>query len=182
MKIEEAFTFDDVLLKPAASVVLPKSADTSTFLTPKIKLSIPLISSAMDTVTGSALAIAMAQNGGIGCIHKNSSIEVQAAEVRRVKEYESRVVANPVTIHPEATLQDALSLMKENNVSGIPVVEKISKKLLGILTNRDVRFAKNPKQLISELMTKDNLVTVKKGVSNEEAKKLLHRYRIEKLS
>jgi IMP dehydrogenase len=160
---------------------VPSEVDTSSYITGQIKLSIPLISSAMDTVTESSLAIAMAQNGGIGCIHKNLSIEEQASKVRKVKKYESGVVFDPITINPEAKLQDALRLMKDNNISGIPVVEKKSNKLVGILTNRDVRFAKNPKQIVSELMTKENLITVKKGVNNEEAKKLLHKHRIEKL-
>ncbi len=177
----EAFTFDDVLLQPAASSILPTTANTETYITAKIKLGIPLISAAMDTVTESGLAIAMAQNGGMGCIHKNLSIEEQAQQVKRVKKFESGVVLDPVTIHPEASLAEALALMAEQYISGIPVVEQSTGTLVGILSNRDVRFATNLKQPVSELMTKDNLVTVKRGISHEEAKKLLHRHRIEKL-
>ncbi len=180
MEFVDALTFDDVLLKPNASSVLPNEADTTTRLTRKIKLGIPLISAAMDTVTESALAIAMAQNGGIGCIHKNLSVKAQADEVRKVKKFESGMVINPVTIHPDATLSQALNLMKENRISGIPVVEPKSGKLVGILTNRDVRFASNPRQPVRELMTK-KLVTVREGVDRTEAKKLLHQHRIEKL-
>jgi IMP dehydrogenase len=181
MQFEEAITFDDVLLRPAASSILPNDADLSTYLTSKIKLSLPLISAAMDTVTESPLAIAMAQNGGLGCIHKNMSIEEQAAHVRRVKKFESGMVIDPITIHPEATLFEALKVMKDNNISGIPVTEIKSKKLVGILTNRDVRFAESTGILVSELMTKENIVKVTREVSEEEAKKLLHQYRIEKL-
>lgn len=173
-------TFDDVLLKPAASEVLPAQVDTRTQITKTIKLGIPLISAAMDTVTESALAIAMAQNGGIGCIHKNLSIEEQAREVRKVKKFESGMVVDPVTITPKASLSQARAIMAQHGISGIPVVED-SGKLVGILTNRDVRFADNSTQPVFELMTKDQLVTVKEGVSHEEAKKLLHQNRIEKL-
>jgi len=176
----EALTFDDVLLKPRESAVLPLGVDTSTYLTAKIKLAIPLVSAAMDTVTESGLAIAMAQNGGIGCIHKNMPIAAQAAEVKAVKKFESGMVVDPLTIGPGQTLADALNLMKKERISGIPVVQK-NGKLVGILTNRDVRFASDMKQPVSELMTKENLVTVKKNVSREEAKKLLHKHRIEKL-
>ncbi len=184
MPIREALTFDDVLLVPAASSVLPGQVDTRTRLTRTIELGIPLISAAMDTVTESGLAIAMAQAGGIGVIHRNLSLEDQAEHVRRVKKFESGMVVNPVTIGPRATLADALSLMERHHISGIPVVEGNGKgpgKLVGILTNRDVRFARDPRQTISELMTKDNLVTVREGVPIEEAKGLLHRHRIEKL-
>lgn len=177
--MEYALTFDDVLLKPAASSVLPTQVNTATRITPKISLHIPLISSAMDTVTESRLAIAMAQNGGMGCIHRNMSPEAQAAEVRKVKKFESGMVIDPVTIHPNATLRDALSLMAQHNISGVPVTEK-SGKLVGILTNRDVRFADNLSQKVSELMTQ-KLITVREGASREEAKKLLHKHRIEKL-
>ena len=180
MSFPEALTFDDVLLKPNASSVLPNQADTSTRLTRSIKLGVPLISAAMDTVTESSLAIAMAQNGGIGCIHKNLSIEAQADEVRKVKKFESGMVINPVTIHPDATLAQAMGVMKENRISGIPVVEPKGGKLVGILTNRDVRFASDPKQPVRELMT-EKLITVRDGVSRTEAKKLLHQHRIEKL-
>lgn len=173
-------TFDDVLLKPAASEVLPAGVNVNTYLTKTIKLGIPLISAAMDTVTESALAIAMAQHGGIGCIHKNLSIEEQAREVRKVKKFESGMVVDPVTIEPSASLAQALEFMLAHGISGIPVVEN-NGKLAGILTNRDVRFAQNLQQPVSELMTKDKLVTVKEGVSIDEAKKLLHQHRIEKL-
>lgn len=176
-----ALTFDDVLLVPAASEVLPADTDTSTQLTKNVSLKIPLISSAMDTVTESKLAIAMAQNGGIGCIHRNMTIQDQANEVRTVKKFESGMVVNPVTVHPEATLAEALELAQYHHISGIPVTEKDTGKLVGILSNRDVRFATNLKQKVSELMTKENLVTVKEGISREEAKILLHKYRIEKL-
>jgi IMP dehydrogenase len=178
--IIEAITFDDVLLKPAYSEVLPTKVETKTFLTPKIQLGVPLISAAMDTVTESRLAIAMAQNGGIGCLHKNMDILAQANEVRKIKKYESGMVVNPITIYPEATLKDALNIMEFSNISGIPVVDKKG-KLVGILTNRDVRFASSPEQKIRELMTSKNLITVKEGCSREEAKRLLHKYRIEKL-
>jgi len=179
-EIKEAITFDDVLLKPAYSEVLPSKVSTKTFLTPKIQLGVPLISAAMDTVTEAKLAIAMAQNGGIGCIHKNLSIEKQANEIRRIKKYESGMVVNPITISPESTLEDALDLMSANNISGIPVTDK-NNKLVGILTNRDVRFASNIRQKIKELMTSKNLITVKEGCSREQAKTLLHKHRIEKL-
>jgi len=181
MQIKEALTFDDVLLVPAESSVLPAQADTRTRLTRSIELGIPLVSAAMDTVTDSRLAIAMAQTGGIGIIHKNYDIAAQAEEVRRVKRYESGMVVNPLTITPDQTLADALNLMAANNFSGFPVVEAGSGKLVGILTNRDVRFATNPKQRVAELMTKENLVTVREGVPPEEAKRLLHQHRIEKL-
>ena len=180
MKFQEALTFDDVLLKPAASAVLPNQTDTRTRLTRTIELGIPLMSSAMDTVTEAAMAIAMAQAGGIGVIHKNLTAEAQADEVRKVKKFESGMVVNPVTIHPEQTLADALSLMARHQISGIPVVEK-NGKLAGILTNRDVRFATDNTTPVSVLMTSEKLVTVHEGVSSEEAKKLLHQRRIEKL-
>ena len=175
-----ALTFDDVLLKPAASDSLPHNAHTTTKLTADITLGIPLMSSAMDTVTESALAIVMAQHGGIGCIHKNMSATQQAEEVRKVKKFESGMVVNPVTIEPDATLADAYKLMDKHHISGIPVVEK-SGKLVGILTNRDVRFATDPKQPVKELMTHKNLVTVKEDIKEEEARRLLHQHRIEKL-
>ena len=181
MQIRDALTFDDVLLEPARSQVMPTEVDTRTRLTRSIELGIPLISSAMDTVTEGRLAIAMAQAGGIGVIHRNLSIERQAEEVRRVKKFESGMVINPVTIDPDATLGEALGLMAQHHISGIPVVEKASGKLAGILTNRDVRFARNTAQPVRELMTKDNLVTVREGIESEQAKELLHRHRIEKL-
>jgi len=185
MTIREALTFDDVLLVPAASEVLPSQVDTRTRLTRTVELGIPLISSAMDTVTEAGLAIAMAQAGGLGVIHKNLSIEEQAEQVRRVKRFESGMVVNPVTIAPDQTLADAFALMERFRISGIPVVEgangKGAGKLVGILTNRDVRFASDMRQRVAELMTKDNLVTVKEGVKPDEAKRLLHARRIEKL-
>ncbi|MDX5367674.1 MAG: IMP dehydrogenase [Alphaproteobacteria bacterium] len=179
--IREALTFDDVLLLPAASTVLPSQADTRTRLTQSISLGIPIISAAMDTVTEARLAIAMAQAGGIGVLHRNMSPEAQAEQVRQVKKFESGMVVNPVTIGPDATLADALSEMQRHGISGIPVVEPGTNKLVGILTNRDVRFASNPAEPVRNLMTKENLVTVADGVSQEEAKRLLHRHRIEKL-
>jgi IMP dehydrogenase len=181
MEIAEALTFDDVLLVPAASSVLPAHANTATRLTKSIILNIPLISAAMDTVTESGLAIAMAQCGGIGVIHKNFSIEAQAQEVRRVKKFESGMVVNPVTIFPDQTLADAWRLREQNKISGFPVVERGTGKLVGILTNRDMRFATNPNQPVSELMTKDRVITVPESVEREQAVKLLHQYRIEKL-
>jgi IMP dehydrogenase len=181
MDFREALTFDDVLLVPAKSAVLPKNADIRTRLTREIELRIPLISSAMDTVTESAMAIAMAQHGGLGVIHKNLDIAGQANEVRRVKKFESGMVVNPLTIGPDETLADALALMAEHDISGIPVVESGSGRLAGILTNRDVRFASDPTEKVSALMTHQDLVTVKDGVDRDEAKRLLHRYRIEKL-
>ncbi len=181
MEIQEAFTFDDVLLQPAASSVLPGDVDTRTRLTKSIELNIPLISSAMDTVTEANMAIAMAQAGGMGVIHRNLDIDQQAAEVHKVKKFESGMVVNPVTISPNRTLADTLDLMQRHKISGIPVVEEGSGKLVGIITNRDVRFATEMDQVVSELMTRENLVTVKDGVDSEEAKRLLHHHRIEKL-
>ncbi|HEX7725672.1 MAG TPA: IMP dehydrogenase, partial [Rhizomicrobium sp.] len=166
--IREALTFDDVLLVPAASEVLPGQVDTRTRLTKTVELGIPLLSAAMDTVTEAGLAIAMAQAGGMGVIHKNLSIAEQAEQVRRVKKFESGMVVNPVTIAPDATLADALGLMERYHISGIPVVENANGhgtgKLVGILTNRDVRFASDTRQPVRELMTKENLVTVREGV------------------
>jgi IMP dehydrogenase len=185
LTIREALTFDDVLLVPAASEVLPGQVDTRTRLTKTVELGIPLISAAMDTVTEAALAIAMAQAGGIGVIHRNLSIEEQSEQVRRVKKFESGMVVNPVTIAPDASLADALALMERYRISGIPVVEGAKAngagKLVGILTNRDVRFATDPREMVRELMTKDKLVTVREGVKMEEAKRLLHQHRIEKI-
>ena len=179
--IHTALSFDDVLIKPAQSSVLPNEAITLTDITKNIKLAIPLISSAMDTVTEYKVAITMAQSGGLGIIHKNMSIQEQADQVRWVKRYETGMVVNPVTISPDKTLLDALSLMKAENISGIPVVEDKSNKLVGILTNRDVRFATDDSQLIKELMTSKNLITVSDAVNTAEAKNLLHKHRIEKL-
>jgi IMP dehydrogenase len=181
----EALTFDDVLIKPGLSEVMPSEADIRTRVTRDILLNIPIIASAMDTVTEARMAIAMAQAGGLGVIHRNLEPEEQAAQVRQVKKFESGMVVNPVTIQPDATLADALALMRDHNISGIPVVERGAKgvhgKLVGILTNRDVRFATDPRQKVSELMTKDKLITVGEGVGEAEAKRLLHQHRIEKL-
>ncbi|WP_029075389.1 IMP dehydrogenase [Kaistia adipata] len=179
----EALTFDDVLLQPGHSLVMPGEVDIRTRLTREIELNIPIISSAMDTVTEARLAIAMAQAGGLGVIHRNLSPEQQAEEVRQVKKFESGMVVNPVTIGPDATLAEALALMKQHRISGIPVVEGGGNpgRLVGILTNRDVRFASNPAQKVYELMTREGLITVKEGVSQEEARRLLHQHRIEKL-
>ncbi|MEE8172560.1 MAG: IMP dehydrogenase [Alphaproteobacteria bacterium] len=181
MQIREALTFDDVSIEPAASKVLPAQADLRTRLTASIELGIPILSAAMDTVTESRLAIAIAQAGGIGVVHKNMDITAQADEVRRVKKFEAGMVVNPLTISPERPLADALALKERHGISGIPVVEDGNGRLVGILTNRDVRFASDTRQPIRELMTKDNLVTVREGVDREEAKRLLHRHRIEKL-
>jgi len=181
----EGLTFDDVLIKPGLSDVLPSEVDVRTRITPSITLNIPIVASAMDTVTEAHMAIAMAQAGGIGVIHRNLDPAVQAAQVRQVKKFESGMVVNPLTINPDATLADALGLMEEHRISGIPVVEGGGNgragKLVGILTNRDVRFATDRRQKVSELMTKEGLVTVREGVSQEEAKRLLHQHRIEKL-
>ena len=176
----EALTFDDVLIKPCASSVLPNETNISTNLTKSIKLNIPIISSAMDTVTEAKLAIAMAQAGGIGVIHRNLEPEVQAGEVAQVKKFESGMVVNPVTIKQTAKLKEAINLMQSNSISGIPVVTK-DNKLVGILTNRDVRFVTDFNIPVSELMTKDEIITVKEDVTTDEAKGLLHQYRIEKL-
>ena len=179
--IKEALTFDDVLILPSKSSIKPSQADVSTNITSKIKLKIPLISSAMDTVTESSLAIKMAQFGGIGIIHKNLNFVEQANEVLKVKRFESGMVVDPLTINPENTLQQAISIKEKNQISGIPVVEKASNKLVGILTNRDIRFATNKDQKVKTLMTKDNLVTVSANISMQEAERLLHKNRIEKL-
>ena len=180
MHIRDALTFDDVLLEPSSSSVIPSSVSTSTRLTKEITLGIPLLSAAMDTVTESRLAIAMAQLGGLGVIHKNMDIEKQAAEVKAVKKFEAGMVVNPVTIFPDETLADALELMSHHKISGIPVVRRKSGKLAGILTNRDVRFATNKLQPVSELMTK-KVITVAEGVTPSDAQRLLHLHRIEKL-
>ena len=180
MEIRLGLTFDDVLLTPAASAVLPSAADTRTQLTRGIALTIPILSSAMDTVTEANMAIAMAQMGGIGVLHRNLTVEEQVAAVRQVKRFESGMVVNPITIAPTATLAEAQALMAQHSISGVPVVEA-SGRLVGILTHRDVRFAGNPAQPVAELMTRDNLVTVSAGVGQEEARRLLHQRRIEKL-
>jgi IMP dehydrogenase len=177
-----ALTFDDVLLVPAASEVMPGEVDVATRITRTIGINIPIISAAMDTVTEARLAIAVAQSGGIGVIHRNLDPEEQARQVAMVKKYESGIVLNPITIEPHKTLREALQIMADNNISGIPVVEGGTKgKLVGILTNRDVRFATELDQPVSELMTKDKLITTKRSVAPEEAKRLLHQHRIEKL-
>src|SRR6476661_1148918 len=173
-------TFDDVLLQPLESSVLPSQADTSSFLTREIPLHIPILSSAMDTVTEADMAIALAQLGGIGVLHRNLTVEEQAAAVRQVKRFESGMVVNPITMMPDQTLAEALELMNANRISGIPIVEK-SGKLCGILTNRDVRFAENPRQPVSELMTSQDLATVPIGTTEAYARKILHQRRIEKL-
>jgi IMP dehydrogenase len=179
-EIPLGLTFDDVLLQPLESSVLPSQADTRTFLTPEIPLNIPILSSAMDTVTEADMAIALAQLGGIGVLHRNLTVEEQAAAVRQVKRFESGMVVNPITMTPDQTLAEALELMKSHRISGIPIVEK-SGKLCGILTHRDVRFVENPRQPVSELMTQENLATVPIGTSQEEARRILHQRRIEKL-
>jgi len=178
--IRDGITFDDVLLLPAASNIHPNDADTRTKLTKSIFLNIPLLSSAMDTVTESEMAIAMAQAGGLGVLHRNMTLDEQVEQVKRVKRFESGMVLNPITILPTATLGDALDLMQRYRISGIPVTEA-NGNLVGILTNRDVRFAENRAQPVHELMTSENLVKVVNEVSREEAKKLLHKHRIEKL-
>jgi len=180
MEIRLGLTFDDVLLVPGASEVLPSAADTRTRVTRGIALNIPILSSAMDTVTEADMAIVMAQLGGMGVLHRNLTVEEQVAAVRQVKRFESGMVVNPITITPQATLAEAQALMAQHRISGIPVVERDG-KLVGILTNRDVRFAENPRQPVSELMTHDNLATVRLGVGQEEARRLLHQRRIEKL-
>jgi IMP dehydrogenase len=183
----EALTFDDVLLRPGLSEVLPSETDIATRLTRTVHLNLPIVSAAMDTVTEARLAIAMAQAGGLGVIHRNLEPEQQAEEVRQVKKFESGMVVNPVVIGPDATLADAIRLMQAHRISGIPVVEgggaggQITGRLVGILTNRDVRFASDPDQPVHELMTREGLVTVRETVSQEEAKRLLHQHRIEKL-
>ena len=179
MEIREGLTFDDVLLQPRASEILPSDAVLKTRLTKSININVPLISAAMDTVTEATLAIAMAQTGGIGVIHRNLSIEEQAEEVRKVKRYESGMVVNPVTISPNATRRQLGEIGQRLNISGIPVVEDDG-KLVGIVTNRDVRFADDPEELVSNLMT-TNIVTVKEGISESEARALLHKHRIERL-
>ncbi len=175
----EGLTFDDVLLVPARSEVLPRDVDVSSYLTRKIKLNIPLMSAGMDTVTDSRMAIAMAREGGIGIIHKNMAIEQQAMEVDKVKRSEHGIITDPIFLHPEDKAQDALNLMARYRISGIPIT--VGMKLVGILTNRDLRFEKNYDRQIGEIMTKENLVVAPVGTTLEEAKKLLGQHRIEKL-
>ena len=178
MEIREGLTFDDVLLQPGASEVLPADADIRTHVTRAVPLNIPILSAAMDTVTEAPLAIAMAQAGGLGVIHRNMTNEEQAEEVRRVKRYESGMVINPITITPDARLADLQALMERHRISGIPVVEGGGNgtpgRLVGIVTNRDVRFAEDANETVANLMTAQNLVTVKPGVSQAEARRLLH--------
>ncbi|MCJ7554559.1 MAG: IMP dehydrogenase [Ignavibacteriaceae bacterium] len=179
-KLIEGITFDDILLLPGKSHVLPREVDVSTFLTPEIKLNIPLVSAAMDTVTESSMAIAIAREGGIGILHKNLTIEDQCGEVDKVKRSESGMIRNPITLTPDQTIGDALELMKKYTVSGIPVIDN-DEKLVGILTNRDLRFEPNKRLKVSALMTKENLITAPLGTTLEKAEKILQRYKIEKL-
>ena len=177
--VKEALTFDDLLLVPAESAILPRDVETSTFLTQHIPLNIPIVSAAMDTVTESRTAICMAQEGGVGIIHRNMSIERQVTEVDKVKKSESGMIVDPITIEPEQKVHEALDLMNRYRISGVPVVK--NRKLVGILTNRDLRFETNLNQPVSKVMTKEHLVTVKANISLEDSKKLLHKHRIEKL-
>jgi IMP dehydrogenase len=190
MEIREGLTFDDVLLQPGKSEVLPADADVRTRATPGVALNVPILSAAMDTVTEAPLAIAMAQAGGMGVIHRNLTIAEQAEEVRRVKRFESGMVVNPITIGPNATLAELRALMDHHRISGIPVVEGWGShggpaakpgRLVGIITNRDVRFAEDPDETVASLMTKDDLVTVRPGADQAEARRLLHKHRIERL-
>ncbi len=180
-RIREALAFDDVLVVPGYSQVLPNATDTRTRLTRRISLNIPLISAAMDTVTEDAMSIGMAQQGGLGVIHKNLGIEEQAEHVRRVKRFESGMVVNPVTVQPQQTLAEVRAIMAQHRISGLPVVEPVTQRLVGILTNRDVRFATDPGARVEELMTRDNLITVTDGATPDLARHLLHKNRIEKL-
>ncbi|HVM33170.1 MAG TPA: IMP dehydrogenase [bacterium] len=179
-KLQLALTYDDVMLVPQKSSVLPRETDVSTYLTPRIKLNIPLISAAMDTVTESRLAIALAQEGGLGIVHKNCSVEVQAAEVDKVKRSEAGMISNPITLSPGKRVSDALNIMKHYHISGIPIVQEDG-RLVGIVTNRDLRFVKKVETLLSDVMTKDDLVTVPEGTTLEKAEETLHQHRIEKL-
>lgn len=180
LNISEGLTFDDILLQPGKSSVLPREVDVSTFLTPEIKLNIPIISAAMDTVTESSMAIALAREGGIGILHKNMTIEEQCIEVDKVKRSESGMIRNPITLSIDKTIGDALDLMKKYRISGIPVVDE-KEKLVGILTNRDLRFEPNRKLKVKDLMTKENLITAPLGTNLEKAEKILQKYKIEKL-
>jgi IMP dehydrogenase len=181
MEIREGLTFDDVLLEPGRSEVMPTGVDTSTRLTREIELNIPIVSAAMDTVTESRLAIALAQAGGMGILHRNMTVEEQADQVREVKRYESGMVINPLTIHPDTTLAEVREITARRKISGFPVVERGTGKLVGILTNRDMRFEGDPKVPASQIMTTENLITVREGVGTEEARNLLRRYKIERL-
>jgi len=177
--VRESLTFDDLLLVPSESNILPKDVDTSTFLTRNIKLNIPIVSAAMDTVTESQTAITMAREGGVGIIHRNMSIQRQVIEVDRVKKSESGMIVDPITIEPQQKVREALELMSRYKISGVPVVK--NRKLVGILTNRDLRFETNLDQMVADVMTKENLVTVESSITLDESKKLLHKHRIEKL-
>jgi IMP dehydrogenase len=179
--VEEGLTFDDVLLVPAYSEVLPKDVDVSTYITPKIKLNIPLLSAAMDTVTESRMAIALAREGGLGVIHRNLPLEEQVREVEKVKKSESGMIYDPITVTPDTPIRKVLALMEEYKISGIPVVEGPNKKLVGIVTNRDLRFETHLDKPVKEVMTKENLVVAKPGITLDEAVKILHERRIEKL-
>ncbi|HNB82200.1 MAG TPA: IMP dehydrogenase, partial [Chitinophagaceae bacterium] len=178
--VKEGLTFDDVLLLPAYSEVLPREVNIQTRLTRQLGINIPLISAAMDTVTEAQLAIALAREGGIGILHKNMSIEKQAEQVRKVKRSESGLILDPLTLHPDATLGEALRMMRDNRIGGIPIVDAAN-KLVGILTNRDLRFEKNLKQKVSEVMTRENLITAQAGTDLHKAEKILQQYKIEKL-
>ena len=178
--VNEGLTFDDVLLIPAFSEVLPRQVDISTQLTRNISINVPLVSAAMDTVTESALAIAIARQGGIGFLHKNMSIDQQAEQVRKVKRSESGLITDPITLKEDATIGEALMIMQENKIGGIPIIND-SRKLVGILTNRDLRFEKSLKKKVSQVMTSDNLITAREGTDLSKAEGILHKYRIEKL-
>lgn len=178
--IKEALTFDDVLLVPAKSAVLPREVNIATYLTPEIKLNIPFISAAMDTVTESAMAIAIAREGGIGILHKNMSIEAQCEEVDKVKRSESGMIRDPITLHPDNTIGDALNIMRKYSISGIPIIDE-KHKLVGIITNRDLRFDPNKKLKVKSLMSSENLITAPQGTTLEKAEKILEKYKIEKL-
>jgi IMP dehydrogenase len=175
----EGLTFDDVLLAPSFSQIMPADVDVSTSLTNSIKLHVPILSAAMDTVTESKTAICLAQEGGIGIIHRNMGIMEQAQEVEKVKKSESGMIVDPITISPEQKIKDTLDLMAKYHISGIPVTK--GKKLVGIITNRDLRFETNLEEKVKNVMTKENLITVKEGISLEESKKILHQHKIEKL-
>lgn len=179
-KLTTALTYDDVMLVPQRSNVLPAETDVSTFLTPQLKLNIPILSAAMDTVTEARLSIALAQEGGLGILHKNCTVEQQAAEVDKVKRSEAGMISDPITLAPDKKVSDALVIMKHYHISGIPIIQKDG-KLVGIVTNRDLRFVKKPELPLREVMTKDNLVTVPVGTTLEKAEETLHQHRIEKL-
>ncbi|HJT23383.1 MAG TPA: IMP dehydrogenase, partial [bacterium] len=179
-KLTLALTYDDVMLVPQRSNVLPAETDVSTYLTSQVKLNIPIVSAAMDTVTEARLAIALAQEGGLGIIHKNCTIEQQAGEVDKVKRSEAGMISDPITLTPEKKVSDALAIMKYYHISGIPIVQKDG-KLVGIVTNRDLRFVKKPELALDDVMTKKNLVTVSVGTTLEKAEETLHKHRIEKL-